>query len=95
MGGSTLDLDFSHYLAFCEEVFRHSGVTVHPMKHRRSFIMVVSFGRHVFHLSTDTIAAALESVIGGSAIEFRVSQVTDSVFSFKVSCMQVGFHILD
>ncbi|KAE8773143.1 hypothetical protein D1007_54747 [Hordeum vulgare] len=65
------------------------------MKHRRSFIMVVSFGRHVFRLSEDTVAAALESVIGGSAIEFRVSQVTDSVFSFKVSCMQVGFHILD
>ena len=95
MGGSTLDLDFSHGLAFADEVYRHSGVTVHPMKHRRSFIMVVSFGRHVFRLSEDTVAAALESVIGGSAIEFRVSQVTDSVFSFKVSCMQVGFHILD
>lgn len=95
MGGSTLDLDFSHGLAFSHEVYRHSGFTVHPMKHRRPFIMVIYFGRHVFRLSPDTVAAALESVIGGSAIEFRVSQITDSVFSFKVSCMQVGFHILE
>ena len=77
MGGSTLDLDFSHGLAFSHEVYRHSGFTVHPMKHRRPFIMVISFGRHVFRLSPDTAAAALESVIGGSAIEFRVSQITD------------------
>ena len=66
-----LDLDFSHGLAFSDEVYRHSGITVHPMKHHRPFIMVISFGRHVFRLSTDTVAAALESVIGGSAIEFR------------------------
>lgn len=95
MGRSTLDLDFYPGLAFADEVYRHSGVPVHPMKHRRPFIMVVSFGRHVFRLYEDIVAAALESAIGGSAIEFRVSQITDSVFSFKVSCMQVGFHVLD
>ena len=95
MAGSTLDQDFSPGLAFADEVYRISGFPLHPIKHLCSFTMVGSFGRHAFRLSEESVAAAIESAIGGSAIELRVSQVADSVFSFKVSCQQVGFYILD
>ena len=60
MAGSTLDLDFSPGLAFADEVYRSSGFPVHRVKHRRPFIMVVSFGRHAFRLSEESVAAALE-----------------------------------
>lgn len=94
-GGSTLDLDFSPGAMFADDVFRHSCFSVHPMDHRRPFIMVVSFSQHVFRLSEDSVAVVLESAIGGSTIDLVVKQVKDSVFSFSVSCKQVGFHILD
>ena len=86
MAGSTLDLDFSPGLAFADEVYRISGFLVHPMKHHRSFTIVASFGRHAFCLSEESVTPAIESAIGGFAIELRVSQVADPVFSFKVSC---------
>ena len=41
------------------------------------------------------MAAALEAALGGSAIDLRVSHVKDKVFSFQVSCMQVGFISMD
>ena len=59
------------------------------------FILVVSFGRHEFHLDVDFVAAALEAALGGSAIDLMVTYVKDKVFSFVVSCKEVGFHIVD
>ena len=95
MGGSTLDLDFSPGATFADEVFYHYGFSVHPMHHRRPFIMMVYFGRHAFRFTKDLVVAALESAIGGSPIDLMVTKIIDSVFSFMVSCKQVGFHILD
>ena len=94
-GGSTLGLDFSKGRVFSDEVFRSTGRTIHPLGRGRSFILIVSFSRHAFRLSEDSVAAALEAALGGSAIDLRVSHVKDKVFSFQVSCMQVGFIIMD
>ena len=63
-GGSTLGLDFSKGMAFSEEVFRSTGQTIHPMGRRRDFTLTVSFSRHTFRLSEESVAAALESTIG-------------------------------
>ena len=41
------------------------------------------------------MVAALEAAIGGSTIDLRVLLVKDKVFSFQVSCKQVGFIIMD
>ena len=48
-----------------------------------------------FQLDEDSVAAALEAALGGSAIDLMVTCIKDKVFSFVVSCKQVGFHIVD
>ena len=94
-GGSTLGLDFSKGRVLADEIFRSTGHTVHPSGHRRSFILVVSFSRHAFRLSEDSVAAALEAAIGGSAIDLNIHHIKDKVYSFHVSYKQVGFIIMD
>jgi len=93
-GGPTLDLDFSKGVAFAEEVFRSCGKCIHPSDDTGHFIMVVSFSRHIFRLDEDSVAAALESAIGGSTIDLSVQLIKDKVFSFIVSCNRVGLLIL-
>ena len=93
-GGSTLDLDFSKGLAFADEVFTSCGNCIHPTDDMGRFILVMSFSRHIFHLNEDSVAAALESAIGGSAIDLSVQLIKDKVFSFIVSCKKVGLFIL-
>ena len=93
-GGSTLGLDFSKGRVFSDEVFRSTGQTIHPMGRRRAFTLIVSFSHHAFRLSEDSVAATLEALVGGSAIDLWVLHVKDKVFSFQVSCKQVGFIIM-
>ena len=92
--GSTLGLDFSKGLAFADEIYRSCGATVHPSDGMDPFVMVVSFSRHVFRLSDNSVAAALEATIGGSTIELMVSSIRDKVFSFHVSCKKVRLYVL-
>ena len=92
--GSTLGLDFSKGLVFAEKVFQSTGFPVHPMDDTGFFTMVISFGRHDFRLTEDSVAAALEAAIGGSAIEFMVFMIKDRVFGFQVSCKAVALIIL-
>ena len=56
--------------------------------------MVVSFGRHDFRLIEDSMAAALEAALGGSAIDLIVFLIKDRVFGFQVSCKAVAMIIL-
>ena len=93
-GRPTLDLDFSAGSIFADKVFISCGRSVHPSDDTSHFIMVVSFSRHDFRLNEDSVAAALESAIGGSAIDLSVQLIKDKVFSFIVSCKQVGLCIL-
>ena len=56
---------------------------------------MVSFSRHDFRLDEDFVAATLEAALGGSAIDLMVTYIKDKVFSFVVSCKEIGFHIVD
>ena len=94
MEGFTLGLDFSKGLAFADKVFQSTSFSVHPMDDLGLFTMVVSFGRHDFCLNEDSVAAALEAAIGGSAIEFLVFSIKDKVFGFQVSYKAVAMIIL-
>ena len=93
--GSTLGLDFSKGFEFADKVFRSTGFPIHSTDDTGHFTMVVSFGRHDFRLSDDSLAAALEAAIGGSAIELGVSCIRDKVYSFNGSSKQVGFYVCD
>ena len=89
--GSTLGLDFSKGLVFAEKVFQSTGFPVHPMDDTGFFTMVISFGRHDFRLNEDSVAAALEAAIGGSAIEFMVFPIKDKVFWFSSFLQGCGY----
>lgn len=56
--------------------------------------MVVSFARHSFRLDEKNVSLAQESAIGGYCSDLKVSCLRDHVFSFHVSCKEVGFFIL-
>lgn len=59
----------------------------------KDFLLVASFGRCVFRLNSDSVAAMLHATLGGSLADFRPIQLDDRVFQFSVSCKVVGFHI--
>jgi hypothetical protein len=89
-----LGLDFSSGIIFAKRARSEFYITVHPTKDSMHFTMVVSFGRSKFRLSEDNVSLALESAIGGLCDELKVSLIRDRIFSFTVSCKQIGFMIL-
>jgi hypothetical protein len=90
----SLGLDFSHGMNFAKETRRNFHLDVHPSGDSGHFIMVVSFGRSQFRLSEDNVGLVLESVLGGFCDSFKVSALSERVFSFCVSSKRVGFQIL-
>jgi hypothetical protein len=54
----------------------------------------VAFGRSSFKLEEESVALALEAVIGGFCGSLNVSRVQERVFSFTVANKNVGFHIV-
>ena len=89
-----LGFDFSHGMGLSQEIWRSMRRTVHPNDGSGHFIMVVSFARHNFRLTEENVALALEAAIGGYCSSLKVSCLCDRVFSFHVSCKEVGFFIL-
>lgn len=89
-----LGLDFSPGLALCKEIWHIFWRTVHPSHHTGHFIMVLSFTRNSFRLDEENVALALESAIVGYCSYLKVTCLRDQVFSFHVSCKEVGFFIL-
>ena len=59
------------------------------------FTMVVSFARSTFSLDEDTASFALEATIQGLSNDLRFSIIRDLVFSFTVSCEDVGVTLLE
>jgi hypothetical protein len=90
----SLGLDFSHGMNFAKETQRNFHLDVHPSGDSRHFIMVVSFGRAQFRLSDGNVGLVLEAVLGGFCDSFKVSALSERVFSFCVSSKRVGFQIL-
>ena len=90
----SMGLDFSPGMKLASEIQRTFNRSVHPMKDTGHFTMVVSFARHSFRLDVDNVGLALESAIGGYCSQLKVSYLNIGVFSFNVSCKEVGFFIL-
>ena len=67
---------------------------MHPTERSGHFIMVVSFARSSFRLDEDNVGLSLEAALGGYCSSLKVSCLRDRVFSFHVSCKDVGFFIL-
>jgi len=77
------------------EILRKFGLPVCPSSSPPSseFLLVLSFGRCKYELNELSAALILESVIRGSAGDFRVRSLGHRVFRFSVSSQVVGFHI--
>ena len=86
-------LDFTPGCHFAADIKRSFFSMVHPTFDSGHFIMVVSFGRASFKLTDDSVALALEVVLGGFSDKLQVSILRDRTLSFNVSSKQVGFRI--
>lgn len=80
-------LDFKQDRAFQDFVYDRFG----PFAHVSSpsllgeFFLVVSFARSALRLDCGSVALILQSVLGGSAEDFRVVFQTSWAFRFSVS----------
>ena len=90
----SLGLDFSPGMKLASEIQRSFNISAHPTSDTGHFIMVVSFARHTFRLDEENVGFALEAAIGGYCSHLKVSFLHHGVFSFNVSCKEVGFFIL-
>ena len=97
--GSSSDLvsrlDFDIGLVFQDDVRRRFRSPVHhpfptPVG---SFFLLVTFRRHLFRLTEDSVALALQSCLGGRALDFHVKLMSNNHFRFSVFSKEVGFFI--
>lgn len=58
-----------------------------------SFLLVVSFGRSAIRLNEDSVGLILQACLGGVAKDFSVTHLCGWMFSFLVSCKEIGFMI--
>jgi len=97
--GSASDLasrmDFDLGLQFQDEVRRLYKSPVNHPHHSPdgSFFLLVTFRRHLFRLTEDSVSLALQSCLGGHALDFHVTFLSNNHFRFSVFSKQVGFHV--
>lgn len=97
--GSSSDLasrlDFDRGLEFQEEVRRLFRSPVHhPLPSPDgSFFLLVTFRRFLFRLTEDSVSLALQSCLGGRALDFHVKFLSNNHFRFSVFSKEVGFHV--
>lgn len=58
-----------------------------------AFHLVASFGRSAIRLNVDSVGLILQSCLGGSAKDFNVFHLSGWMFSFSVSCKNIGFMV--
>ena len=88
-------LDFWPGIAFEDSIRLSLASPVCPERPglRSAFWLVISFGRCIFKLDTNSVGFLLQASLGGFAAGFDVTQLSDRVFRFSVSSKAVGFHI--
>ena len=76
------------------EVLRRfrSPINFVPFSLLQEFFLVLSVGRCKLYLTTQSVEALLQSVLGGHSHAFRVVQLGDRVFRFSVSSKSVGLY---
>lgn len=89
------DLSFDPGINFASLVSTRFGCPVSPPKASSpsAFHLVVSFGRSAIRLNEVSVAMILQSCLGGVAKNFNVFFLSGWMFSFCVSCKQVGFMV--
>lgn len=92
MGGLS-DLDFGPGLEFEKMVLERFNSLVSCASPTSAFVLVASFGRSSVKLNVDSVSIILQSCLGGSAKDFEVVFLSGWMFSFKVSCKNVGLLI--
>lgn len=60
---------------------------------QQSFVLVASFGRSSVRLNVDSVSLLLQSCLGGVAKDFHVKFLSGWMFSFCLSCKDVGFMV--
>lgn len=89
-------LSFAPGIRVQDEIRARLGLPVScPEFSSSSFILVAAFGRSKFRLSPETAGILLQSAIGGSASQFRVSQLGERTFKFVVSSKPVGWFVFN
>lgn len=97
--GSSSDLadrlDFNVGLEFQDEVrHRYKSPVHHPYPNPDgSFFLLVTFRRYLFRLTEDSVSLALQSCLGGRALDFHVKFLSNNHFRFSVFSKEVGFHV--
>lgn len=87
------DLCFDSGKDFESLVSQRFGCSVSSPPDSRSFILIASFGRSTVRLNEDSISLVLKATLGGVAKDFCVTHLSGWMFSFLVSCKDVGFMI--
>jgi hypothetical protein len=64
-----------------------------PVQGLKEFFLIVSVGRCKFKLTEHTIGFLLQATLGGTAVDFKLQQISNMVFKFVVASRNVGFHI--
>jgi hypothetical protein len=97
--GSSSDLasrlDFNRGLIFQEEIRqRFKSPVHHPLPSPNgSFFLLASFRRFLFRLTEDSVGLALQSCLGGRALDFHVKFLSNNHFRFSVFSKDVGFQV--
>lgn len=89
------DLNFDPGIKFASLVLQCFGCMVSPtVAHSpTAFHLVASFSRSAIRLNEDSVGLILQSCLGGSAKNFHVLHLSGWMFSFSVSCKNVGIMI--
>jgi hypothetical protein len=89
-----LGLSFSLGLKFQVDIDAKLGLSVtRPGFNLSVFSLVATFGHSKFYPFPDNVGVLLQAAIGGSAAQFKVSQLGERTFKFVVSAKPVGFFI--
>lgn len=89
------DLDFRLGLEFERSVVARFDrlVSSSPASSQPAFILVASFGRSSIRLNEDSMSLLLQACLGGIAKDFHVKYLLGWMFSFQVSCKDVGLMV--
>lgn len=89
------DLCFDPGIAFSRLVSQRFSCSVSPKPPISSsaFHLVVSFGRSAIRLNEDSVSLILQACLGGIAKDFNVFHLSGWMFSFSVSCKNVGLMV--
>lgn len=89
------DLNFDPGIKFASLVLQRFGCSVSPTiaPFPTAFHLVASFGCSAIRLNEDSVGLILQSCLRGSAKNFNVLHLLGWMFSFSVSCKNVGIMI--